>query len=274
MAVAALSAPARLSAARSARATAMKSEARRQRTASASAINSQIAPQVPMRVSQTKTWSSGCHRWWTTQRSQCRSKEVSSCPGSDGDDLLRLVDQVLQVERLADECLRAARRCLRLRLLVRLAAEHHDGDHARAVLLLYAAQHLPAVDVRHHHVEEDEVGLRLLDRCEAFVRTSGFAYEVTLELEIDAHELAHLLVVVDEQDERTGLRLTARTGSVEEDLEVGPAVPAVSSRCVEGGHLALVGPLSNGALGHAEEPGRLSQGEPFAVVSVRHPWEY
>src|SRR5436305_5802444 len=123
MAVAALSAPARLSAARSARATAMKSEARRQRTASASAISSQMAPQVPMRVSQTKTWSSGCHRWWTTQRSQCRSKAVKHLHGND---LLRLVDQMLQVEWLADESLRPARRGLRLRLLVGLTAEHHD----------------------------------------------------------------------------------------------------------------------------------------------------
>jgi hypothetical protein len=48
----------------------MNTETRRQTIASPSAISSQIAPQVPMRVSQTKTWSIGCHRWWTIQRSQ------------------------------------------------------------------------------------------------------------------------------------------------------------------------------------------------------------
>ena len=133
-----------------------------------------------------------------------------------------------------------------------------------------AAQHLPAVDVRHHHVEQDEVGLRLLDRGEALVRAAGLAHGVALELEVDADELAHLLVVVDEQDERARLRPAAGAGAVEERLEVGAAVAAVAAGRVEGRHAALVRPLADRALGDAEEPGRLPEREPLAVVSVRH----
>jgi hypothetical protein len=59
-----------LFAARSASATAMKTDALRQAIASPSAISSQTAPHVPMRVSQTKTSLIGCHRCSTTQRSQ------------------------------------------------------------------------------------------------------------------------------------------------------------------------------------------------------------
>jgi hypothetical protein len=48
----------------------MRIDPRRQTIASPSAISSQIAPHVPMRDSQTKTSSSGCHLWWTIHRSQ------------------------------------------------------------------------------------------------------------------------------------------------------------------------------------------------------------
>ena len=48
----------------------MKTDERRDETARTSASTSQTAPQVPIPESQTKTSFSGCHRWWTTQRSQ------------------------------------------------------------------------------------------------------------------------------------------------------------------------------------------------------------
>ena len=70
------SASASPSAARSASATATSTDQRRHVTASRSAMTSQMRPQFPMRVSQTKTSFSGCHRWWTTQCSQWRSSEV------------------------------------------------------------------------------------------------------------------------------------------------------------------------------------------------------
>ena len=97
---------------------------------------------------------------------------------------------------------------------------------------------------------------------EPLLGAAGLADGVALELEVHADELAHLLVVVDEQDERAGLRPAARAGAVEERLEVGAPVAPVAARRVERGHAALVGPLADRALGDAEEPGRLAEREP------------
>src|SRR5204862_4305731 len=110
----------------------------------------------------------------------------------------------------------------------------------------------------------------VLDRPEPFRRACRLADGVALELEVDAHELADGVVVVDEEDEWPGLRVTARAGAVEERLEVRPPVPAVAARCVERGHAAVVRPFPNRALGDAEEPCRLAEGEPLAVVSMSH----
>ena len=61
------------------------------------------------------------------------------------------------------------------RVLVHLAAEHDHRDRIDAVALAHAAQHLPAVHLRHHHVEQDEVGRLLVERREALGRAAGFA---------------------------------------------------------------------------------------------------
>src|SRR5207302_2712633 len=130
--------------------------------------------------------------------------------------------QLLQVERLPDEGLRAAGRRLRFRLLVDLATEHDDRDRPRAPALLDLPQRLPAVDLRHHHVEEDQVRLRLLDRGEALVGAAGLAYRVALQLEVDADELPDAPGVVDGQDERAGARGAARPGARAEGLRTRP----------------------------------------------------
>src|SRR5205814_6444433 len=91
---------------------------------------------------------------------------------------------------------------------------------------------------------------------------------VALHLEVDADDLAHLRVVVDEQDEGTARGL-AGTRALEERLEVGALVAAVPARRIEGRHAAHVGPLADGALGDAEELGRLAERQPVAVASGR-----
>src|SRR5262249_12041618 len=136
-----------------------------------------------------------------------RRRSLANCrrPALDGGDRLRLLDELLEIERLPDEAARAARRRLTPRRLVHLAAEHQDGNRSGAVALLDPAQHLPAVDVGHDHVEEAELGLAGLDRGEPLVGARRLLHVVALALELDPDELAHPLVVVDEQDGGTRL---------------------------------------------------------------------
>src|SRR4029453_12990477 len=70
-------------------------------------------------------------------------------------------------------------------------------------------QHLPAVDLGHHHVEQDEVGRPLLEHFEPLVGTTGLTDRVALHLEIHAHILADALVIVDDQDDGPLLRSAA-----------------------------------------------------------------
>ena len=119
------------------------------------------------------------------------------------------------------------------RLLVDLTAEHDDGDRFDSVALPNVAQHLPAVHLRHHHVEQDEIGRLLVQRFEPFRGACGLSDEIALHLEVDPQVFPQPLVVVDDEDERT--RPLGRTGSAEERIEVVTAEPAMASRRVEGG---------------------------------------
>src|SRR5687767_11716196 len=109
------------------------------------------------------TGSSQPARWSTTQR----KASVSTDEKLRAEQLLRRLDQLLGVERLAEEGLRATLRGPVSRVLVHLAAEHDHRDRIDAVALAHAAQHLPAVHLRHHHVEQDQVGRLLVERREA-----------------------------------------------------------------------------------------------------------
>src|SRR5262249_13121078 len=189
--------------------------------------------------------------WLAGGRSPDRVPLPGGGEGLARDDPLRLPDELGEVDPLPDEAARPARGRLAPRRVVELAAEHEDGNRSRAVALLDPPQHLPAVDVRHHHVEEDELGLASLDRGEAFVRARGLLHVVALPLELYPDEFPHPFVIVDEKDARACL-LTARTGASGERFEVAPAETPVASRRVEGRHTALIRPLANRALGDAE----------------------
>jgi len=139
------------------------------------------------------------------------------------------------------------------------------------VALLHAAKHLPAVDLRHHHVDQDQVGRLLVDRGEALVGPPSLPDGVALGLEMDAHVLSQRRVVVDDQDERAGPRLAAGARPLEERVEVAAPVPAVAARRVEGGHAAEVRPLADRALRDAEVLRRLAQGQPVGLVGRRAP---
>src|SRR5439155_23741805 len=181
-------------------------------------------------------------------------------------ELLGVLDQLLGIKRLADEALRAPSCRLLGGFLVDLAAEHHDRDRPDSVPLLDAPEHLPPIDLGHHHVEQDQVGRDLLQHPQSFVRAAGLAHGVALHLEVYAHVLAHTLVVVDDQDERALLDRAARPRAVEEVVEVRPAIPTVPARRVERGHAALIRPLPNRALGDAEIFCRLTEGQPVRIA--------
>src|SRR6478672_3296957 len=201
-------------------------------------------------------------------RSLGRSRLSPAAEKSGRNYLLRLVDQRAQVERLPDEALGAALSSLAPH--VQLAAEHHDRNRAHAVALLHAAQHLPAVDLGHHHVEQDQVRRLVLERRQPVFRVRGLPDGVALHFEVDPHDLAHLRVVVHEQYERAARGL-ARTAALEERLEVVTLVAAMAAGGVEGRHAADVGPLADRALGDAEEFCRLPEGQPVVLTGSRSP---
>ena len=115
-----------------------------------------------------------------------------------------------------------------------------------------------------------------LDRGETFVGARRLLHVVALPLELDPDELAHPLVVVDEQDGRARL-LAARARAGEERLEIAaPEAPVAAGR-VEGRDAALIRPLADRALGDAEEARGLAEGQPLGlaahdVLPVGHEW--
>src|SRR5215204_1343237 len=234
-------------------------------------MTKKIAPWAPIRDREMNTSSSKPVRWWTIQR----SSRVSTLIRSGGDELLRRLDQLLRIERLAEEARRPARRRGLHRLLFDLAAEHDHRDRSDTVPLVNPAQHLPAVDLGHHHVEEDEVGGLLFQDLEPLLGTRGLAHRVALHLEVDADELAQALVVVDDQDQPTGAFGPSRERSaaaLEELVEVAAPVPAMTSRRVERGQPAAVGPLADRALRHAEILRGLAERQPVRLIRRhRHP---
>ena len=137
--------------------------------------------------------------------------------------------------------------------------------------LLEAAQHLPPVYLRHHHVEQDEVRGDFLQDREPLLRAACLAHRVALHLEVDADVFAHPRVVVDDQHQRTLLGRAARAGTVEEVVEICAAVATVPTGGVEGGHTALVRPLADRALGDAEEFRGLAERQPVGLARRRAP---
>src|SRR4029077_18181584 len=123
----------------------------------------------------------------------------------------------------------------------------------------------PAVDARHHDVEQDEIGRLVGDRLECLVCAFGLADGVTLDLEVDAHVFAKANVVVDDKHERPA-RLPGRAGPVDERLEVPTAIAPVTTGRVEGGDPALVGPFPDRRLRDTEEFRRLPKRQPFRLA--------
>src|SRR5262249_24868128 len=129
---------------------------------------------------------------------------------------------------------------------------------------------LPAVGPRHDHVEQHEVGLLLLDDRERLLRALGLADRVAGRLEVDANELAHPRVVVDDEYDRACV-LPARARAPDERLEVAAPVASVAARRVERRHAAEIRPLADRGLRDAEVLRRLAERHPVLLGSVGAP---
>jgi hypothetical protein len=136
------------------------------------------------------------------------------------------------------------------------------------VTLVDPAEHLPAVYSGHHHVEQDQVRRLVVEDGEPLVGVPGFPHRVSVHLEIDANEFPDPRVVVDDQDERGSADLRARPapGAGDEGVEVTSAIPSMPAGRVERRQAALIRPLPDRALRHAEVLGGLAQRQPIGGV--------
>ena len=108
-------------------------------------------------------------------------------------------------------------------------------------------------------------GALVRDRGKGLLAALGLADRVAGRLEAHPQELAQPRIVVDDQDERPATVAAARAGAVDEGLEVlEPESPVTSGR-VEGTHPAVVRPLADRRLRHAEELRRLPERQPVGL---------
>jgi hypothetical protein len=63
---------------------------------------------------------------------------------------------------------------------------------------------LPAVQLGHHDVEQDEVGLEVREQRQRLLAVRGHLDRVALQLEVDLEQLLDDLVVVHDKDARIG----------------------------------------------------------------------
>ena len=67
------------------------------------------------------------------------------------------------------------------------------------------AQHLIAVDLGHHHVEQDDVEAFLVEPRDRLLSVFGnLDIGVALKLEVEHKRVAVVVVVIDDQDARQG----------------------------------------------------------------------
>jgi len=83
-------------------------------------------------------------------------------------------------------------------------------------LILEPSEHLKAVDLRHHHVEEDEIeGVRLEPRNRLLAIARGLDIGVALEIEMQLQRVDVVIVVIDNEDPgRISCRLSAGHSAV------------------------------------------------------------
>src|SRR5437868_832443 len=179
----------------------------------AASANGTVSPSdMPMTTSRTISLAV---KW----RSVCRVSGM--CALCRARRCLHVVHQTLDLERLLmDPEYRIADRADRLPFG---DGRGHDGvRHELGVVLLHVAQHRPAVDARHHQVEEHDVEAVTLDRGDGLVAVAVRLDGEALMLDDGRQQRADRFVVID--DERAGherrrasLRPSARHRGDEEE---------------------------------------------------------
>ena len=118
------------------------------------------------------------------------------------------------VEGLRDVPDRAELVAVQVVRLLGARRQEDDRQLARGLVTAQLAGDLPAVEVRHHHVEQDEVGQQLSRQLERLLAVARLDRVHPLEAQVDAAEQPDRGLVVDDQHERTLPRLGRRLGAV------------------------------------------------------------
>jgi hypothetical protein len=108
------------------------------------------------------------------------------------------------LERLRQEVLCARRQGLALRLQRRVGREdEHGQEHVRGDLVAELAEHRETVEMRHHEVEQDEVGAELPEQVEGSAGVGGRGQALVAGILKQALHEEHVgRLVVDDQDPR------------------------------------------------------------------------
>ena len=109
--------------------------------------------------------------------------------------------ELRQLERLLDEIVGA---CLQSLPLVDPIVESRDHDDAHVLaerwMLLDVAANLPAIAARHHHVEQNQRRLDLLERLDRLIAVVRDGYRIPARLQIIADDVRVIGVVVHYED--------------------------------------------------------------------------
>ena len=109
-------------------------------------------------------------------------------------------DQLARRERLGDVVVGAQLEAEHLVALVHTPRHHDHGDAAGLGVLLEAAADLPAVELGHHDVEEDHVGLAVPGVAHGIGAVAQDGDVVAFLVEVEADQLRDVLLVLDHQD--------------------------------------------------------------------------
>ena len=121
--------------------------------------------------------------------------------------------QLRKLDRLCDVVVRAGLESFDL-VLGRVERRLHDDRNERQIRVrLHAPRDFHSVDVRHHYVEEDQIGGRRLDLLQCLPPVHCRLGRVPPRLETCAQQLYVVFVIVDDQNARRRLQLISHCPS-------------------------------------------------------------